>query len=72
MKNNYIIWKCFNKFFLRPDHRPSEWEECLVLFVVYLVQSGRKSATVKSYISAIKAVLNSIGKKLNNDQVLLT
>ena len=56
-KNYYSVWKCFNKFYIRLDRKPETWEERLVLFVGYLVEGKKKSQTIKSYISAIRAVL---------------
>ena len=70
-KNYYIIWKSFNKFYLKLDTKPASWEERLTLFVAYLVKCNRKSCTIKSYISAIKVVLHDIGVVLNQDQYLL-
>ena len=53
----YTVWKLFNEFFIKLDRKPLSWEDRLTLFVGYLVKSGKKSTTIKSYISAIKAVL---------------
>ena len=55
--NYYSIWKSFNRFLLQLDVRPTQWEDRIDLFLAHLVHSGKKSATVKSYYSAIKAVL---------------
>ena len=71
-KNYYAIWKIFNQFFIRLDCKPSTWEDRLTLFVGYLVQNNRQSATVKSYISAIKAVLQEVNVKIHEDRYLLT
>ena len=70
--NYYCVWKCFNKFFLWLDMKPSTWEECLTLFVGFLVKTQKKSNTIRSYISVIKAILMDIGIKLNEDRYLLT
>ena len=69
--NYYTIWKLFNKFFLRLDQKPGSWEERLVLFVGYLIDDKKQSSTVKSYVSAIKAVLKDVGVKLSNDLSLI-
>ena len=61
-RNYYIIWKAFNKFFLKLDIKPDSWEDRLTLFVGYLIDQNKQSATIKSYISAIKAVLKEDGK----------
>ena len=68
----YTVWKLFNKFYLRLDNKPDTWEKRLVLFVAYLIDGKRQSSTVKSYISAIKDVLKSLGVKINQDECLLT
>ena len=69
--NYYTIWKCFNEFFINLDLKPNNWEDRLTLFVGYLVNRKRRSATIKSYISAIKAVLLDGGMKLQEDKCLL-
>ena len=53
-QTNYRIWKLFNQFFIKLDDRPRSWNDRLVLFTGFLVDSQLQSATVKSYISAIK------------------
>ena len=51
------IWRSFNSFLLRLDKRPPTWENRLCLFGAYLVDRGYQSSTIKSYFSAIKAIL---------------
>ena len=71
-KNTYYkIWQHFNMFFIRLDSKPRTWEERLVLFLGYLVDIGRKSSTVQSYISAIKLVLCDDGEIINENIYLL-
>ena len=73
MKNNYYtIWRCFNQFFLRLDVKPRTWEDRLVLFVGFLIQNNRKSSTIHSYISAIRAVLFNGGIKIKDNSILLS
>ena len=67
----YGTWKQFNEFFIRLDHKPKSLEDRLVLFVAYLIENKRKSSTIRSYISAIRAVLANDGVTLNDDKVLL-
>ena len=70
--NNYhTIWRCFNNFLIRLDRRPSSWEDRVTLYCAFLVQQGRKSTTIKSYISAIKWVLKMDGYELNQNSMLL-
>ena len=71
-ENYYAIWKAFNKFFIRLDVKPSNWEDRSTLFVGFLVQNKRKSSTIRSYISAIKAVLKDLKINLNEDRFQLT
>ena len=62
----------FNEFFIRLDVKPESWEERITLFVAYLVQSHKKSNTIKSYVSAVRGVLKDINVELNEDKFLLT
>ena len=71
-KGYYSIWKTFNQFYVRLDRKPASWEERLILFVGYLVKNNRKTATIRSYISAIKSVLRDDGVELNEDKYLLS
>ena len=71
-KNYYQIWRTFNEFFLKLDVKPREWEDRIILFIGYLVQNKRQSSTIKSYVSAIKAVLKINGIKFNPDLYLLS
>ena len=67
----YNVWKNFNEFFIRLDRKPETWEDRLTLHVGYLISNKRKSSTINSYISAIKAVLMDDGQQLNEDRFLL-
>ena len=69
--NYYCIWKLFNSFYLKLDNKPATWEQCLILFVAYLIEQKRKSSTIRSYISTIKAVLADINVTLNENTFLL-
>ena len=70
-RNYYGIWKTFNQFIVRLDEKPTSWEERIILFVGNLINEGKKSATVKSYVSAVKAILTEINVKVNEDRCLL-
>ena len=70
-RNYYCVWKLFNQFIVKLDVKPRNWEERVTLFVGYLAHLKRKSTTIKSYVSAIKAVLTSHSIKLNEDRFLL-
>ena len=67
----YGIWKNFNKFFIKLDVKPDNWEDRIVLYTAFLIQNNKRSATVKSYISVIKAVLYNGGIEINKDSTLL-
>ena len=68
----YCVWKTFNEFFIRLDFKPRTWEERLILFVGSLVQNGKQSSTVKSYISTIKAVLREDDVVIDDNLLLLS
>ena len=71
-QNYYGIWRNFNEFFIKLDHKPASWEERLTLFVGHLINNSIKSNTIKCYISAIKSVLREDGVELNEDRSLLS
>ena len=52
-KTYHSVWRQFNKFYLKLDIKPQMSEDQLILFVGYLISSGKRSSTVKSYISAM-------------------
>ena len=71
-ENYYTVWRLFNKFFLRLDLKPRAWEDQLTLFVAHLIDCRKQPSTVKSYISAIKAVLKMHNIHTEEDQYLLS
>ena len=71
-KNYYGIWMNFNRFLIKLDKKPNNWEDRVVLFAAYLIQNKRKSTMVKSYISVIRAVLYNGGIILKEDAALLS
>ena len=70
-KNYYTVWRLFNQFYIRLDNKPDNWEDRIILFVGYLIDNGKKSTTVKSYVSAIKSVLHDDNIIVNEDRCLL-
>ena len=70
-ENYYRVWKIFSRFYLRLDSKPNNWSDRLTLFVGYLISENKQSATVKSYISAIKAILQDDGIEFDTDQPTL-
>ena len=70
--NYYLVWRHFSKFFQRLDEKPTLWEERVTLYAGYLLYQGKKALTIKSYISAIKAVLWEDGHDLNVDRSQIT
>ena len=71
-KNYYLIWRNFNEFFIRLDVKPESWEERLVLYIGFLVEKDRRSTTIRSYISAIKSVLEEDGVILSENKYVIT
>ena len=71
-KNYYSIWRHFNSFLVQLGSLPTKWEERLAIFCAHLIQNGTQSSTLKSYISAIKAVLRDDNYGWNNDLVLIS
>ena len=55
--NYHSIWKKFNEFLIQLDKKPRDWEDRVSLYGAYLVHNGVQSSTLRSYVSAIKAVL---------------
>ena len=70
--NYYGVWKSFNQFYIKLDKKHKSWEDRLILFVAYLIDTGKKSTTIHSYISAIRAVLRNEGCMLNDNNVMLS
>ena len=71
-QNYYRVWRIFNNFILSLDRIPRNWEDKLTLFAGYLVNEGKKSQTIKSYVSAIKSVLLDIKVEITPDEYLLS
>ena len=70
-KNYYSVWKAFNHFIICLDIKPKNWEDRIILYVNCLIQCKKKASTIRSYVSAIRAVLMNDGYKLNEDKFLL-
>ena len=72
-KQNYrSIWKTFNNCILKLDKKPTTWESRITLYVGYLIETNKQSSTIKSYVSAICAILQIEGIELKEDKFLLT
>ena len=64
-KKTYLaIWRKFNEFVIRLDELPKTWEKRIILYIGHLLEQGCQSATIKTYVSAIKAVLEDDGCEL--------
>ena len=72
LRTYYNVWKNFNQFFVRLDDKPASWEDRIVLYVGYMVEREMQSATIASYISALKAVLKADGVEVNENRYLLS
>ena len=68
----HSIWRNFNNFVIRLAYKPRYWEDRVSLFLAYMVEKGAQSSTIKSYTSAIKAVLVDDGYQWDNQRILLT
>ena len=71
-KTYYGIWRQFNEFFIKLDEKPETWEDRLVLFIGFLIGKNLKSKSVRSYISAIRSVLEEDGITLSENKFLIT
>ena len=70
---NYLgVWGLFNKFLIKLDHRPNNWEDRAVMFLAFMIDNGAQSSMVHSYLCTIKSVLKSDGYHWNENQVILT
>ena len=65
---NYLsIWHKFNKFLMRLEVIPKNWEQRVAYYAAVLVHEGVQSSTLKSYISAIKTTLCTDGYHWQDD-----
>ena len=71
--NSYLsVWRRFNKFVIQLDNKPEDWEDRVSLFLAYLIKGGAQSASIRSYVSAIKKVLVNDGYAWRDEKILLT
>ena len=66
------IWRQFNNFVISLDVKPKFWEARTTLYIAYMIDNGKQSASIKSYVSAIKKLLIIDGYKWQDSEVLLT
>ena len=71
-RNYYRIWKSFNAFYLWLDVKPRSWEDHITLFIGHLISENKQYATIKSYLSTIRAVLKQDKVKLKEDLFLIS
>ena len=71
-KTYFRIWRQFNSFVISLDDKLNSWEECVTLFVRYLINKGMQSSSIKTYVSAIKKVLTEDGYEWDQTIILLT
>ena len=71
-KNYYGIWKNFNRFLIRLDDRPKDWEDRVSAYAAYLIERGIQSSTLRSYVSAIKNTLFLDGYEWSDDKLQLS
>ena len=71
-KDNYFtIWRLFNRFVLKLDNIPDNWEDRVYLFLTNLTYEGKQSSTIRSYLSAIRAILWDNQYELKNNELEL-
>ena len=70
-KTYHKVWTIFNKFYIKLDVKPRSWEQQIILFMGFLVDSKLKSSTVKSYISAIRSVLSDLNVRILQENFTL-
>ena len=66
------IWRQFNKFLITLDILPSAWEDRATLFLGFIIGNGVQSATVKTYLSAIKKLATLDNYKWDDSKVLIS
>ena len=66
------IWHSFNSFLIKLDYMPKFWEDRTSLFCAFLIENGAQSATIKTYVSAIKFFLVNDGYEWNDSRILLS
>ena len=71
-RNYLCIWRQFNSFLIKLDHKPKDWEDRVAFFCAFLIEEWNiQSSTLKSYISAIKHTLKCDGYKWKDEKVRL-
>ena len=72
-ENYYQVWKVFNEFVVKLDTIPDKWEDRFSLYCAFMIYGkGLQSSTIKSYKSAVKAVLTMDGYMWDDDLVLMS
>ena len=69
--NYHGVWKSFSNFYLKLDVKPKSWDDRITLLVAFLIHTKKKSTTIKSYVSALRATLKSEGICMNHDNAVL-
>lgn len=62
-----VSWHALNDFWTQLDKKPETWEDRIALFVAYMIMKRFQPATIKSYISGIKYILNLINIKVDTN-----
>ena len=70
-QNYYCMWHNFNQFFVQLDVKPNNLEDRIMLYAAFLIDNNKKDTTVKSYVSAIKAVLAEADVEIHEDRCLV-
>ena len=65
-------WCNFNNFLIGLDTWPASYNDRLALFTTHLIEMGHPPQTIKSYVSAVKALLKEDGVEIDDKLVALT
>ena len=55
-------WKNFNDLLVAWDTMPVDWDDRIIIFAAQLIVEERPEATIKSHVSAVKAILEEDGE----------
>ena len=67
------VWHQFNAFLIKLDAIPWDWEDRTSLFIAHLIHDKKaQSATIKSYVSAIKKMVVMDGYKWMDNKILVS
>ena len=66
-----LAWQSFNDVFIKLDYKPNCWEDCIALFVAFLIDNNNPESTIITYTSGIKVVFRDDGVEIDDNSLLL-